>query len=168
MKPTFLLLVALAITPPLMAVEKSKKAAHHPKKNTEMKAEADAIDFKVTGAGGTVKSYHLEVPQTAGKTQNLGFKLSEQAAALAAVNWASTFYGATALSANTVEWKTTHQNGQPLPFPYYLVNMTGKVGDSSQPLYAVVLENGELVRPVEISSMAEAPEKHKGKSKKKA
>jgi hypothetical protein len=156
MKPTFLLLVALAITPPLMAVEKSKKAAHHPKKNTEMKAD------------GTIKSYHLEVPQTAGKTQDLGFKLSEQAAALAAVNWASTFYGATALSANTVEWKTTHQNGQPLPFPYYLVNMTGKVGDSSQPLYAVVLENGELVRPIETTSMAEAPEKHKGKSKKKA
>ena len=69
MKPTFLLLVALAITPPLMAVEKSKKAAHHPKKNTEMKAEADAIDFKVTGAGGAVKSYHLEVPQTAGKNR---------------------------------------------------------------------------------------------------
>jgi hypothetical protein len=46
--------------------------------------------------------------------------------------------------------------------------MTGKVGDSSQPLYAVVLENGELVRPIETTSMAEAPEKHKAKSKKKA
>jgi hypothetical protein len=149
MKPTFLLLVALAITPTLMATEKGKKPS---KKPTEYKAESDAIDFKV----GT-KSYHLEVPQTAGKAQDLGFKLSEQAAALAALNWASGFYGATGLTANTVEWRTSHKNGQPLPFPYYLVNLTGKVGDAVQPLYAVVLENGEIVRPVETTSMATTP-----------
>src|SRR5271166_6519997 len=157
MKPTFLLLIALAITPPLMAADKGKKASHSHKKTTEVKAESDAIDFNVTGAGGSVKSYHLEVPQTAGKAQDLGFKLSEQAAALAALNWASGFYGATGLTANTVEWKTTHKNGQPLPFPYYLVNLTGKVGDTAQPLYAVVLENGEIVRPVETTSMATTP-----------
>jgi hypothetical protein len=168
MKPTFLLLVALAITPPLMAVEKGKKASHHAKKSTEVTAEADAIDFKVSGSGGAVKSYHLEVPQSAGTAQDLGFKLSEQAAALAAINWASSFYGATGLSANSVEWKTTHKNGEPLPFPYYLVNLTGKVGDASQPLYAVVLENGELVRPVETTSMAETPEKPKKPKKSKA
>ena len=163
MKPTFLLLVALAITPPLMAVEKGKKA---PKKTTEVKAESDAIDFKVTGAGGSVKSYHLEVPQTAGKSQDLPFKVSEQAAALAAVNWASGFYGASGLAANTVEWKTKHKNGGSLPFPYYLVNMTGKVGDTSQPLYAVVLENGELVRPFETTSTEpEKPKYHSKKSK---
>jgi hypothetical protein len=161
MKPTFLLLVALAITPTLMAAEKYKNA---PKKHTEYKAESDAIDFKVT-SGGSTKSYHLEVPQTAGKPQDLGFKLSEQAAALAALNWASGFYGATGLTANTVEWKTTHKNGQPLPFPYYLVNLTGKVGDTAQPLYAVVLENGEIVRPVETTSMATAPAAPKKKSK---
>lgn len=162
MKPTFLLLIALAIAPPLMA----KKATHAPKKNAEMKAESDAIDFKVAGSGGVVKNYHLEVPQTAGKAQDLPFKVSEQAAALAAINWASGFYGATALSANSVEWKTTHRNGQPLPFPYYLVNLTGKVGDSTQPLYAVVLVNGELVRPVETTSTVSAPAKPKTHSKK--
>jgi hypothetical protein len=166
MKPTFLLLVALAMTPPLMAAENGKKAHHSAKKNTEMKAESDAIDFKVTGPGGTVKSYRLEVPDTAGQPQKLDFKISQQAAALAAINWASGFYGATNLSANTVEWRTTHKNGQPLPFPYYLVNLTGKVGDTSQPLYAVVLENGELVRPVETSSTAAMPEKPKSHSKK--
>jgi hypothetical protein len=165
MKPTFLLLIALAITPPLMAVEKGKKATHSAKKSTEVKAESDAINFKVTGTGGSVKTYHLEVPQTAGQPQNLPFKVSEQAAALAAINWASTFYGASGLTANTVEWKTTHKNGQPLPFPYYLVNMTGKVGDGDEPLYAVVLENGELVRPTETTSMM-APEKPAAKSKK--
>jgi hypothetical protein len=166
MKPTFLLLIALAITPPLIAAEKGKQAGHSHKKTTEMKAESDAIDFNVTGAGGSVKSYHLEVPQTAGTSQDLGFKLSEQAAALAAINWASGFYGATSLAANTVEWKTTHKNGTPLPFPYYLVNLTGKVGDATQPLYAVVLENGELVRPVETTSTATVPEKPKSHSKK--
>jgi hypothetical protein len=158
MKTTFLLLVALALTPPLMAADKGKKA----KKHTEYTAEADAINFTVTGPGGA-KNYHLEVPQTAGKPQDLGFKVSEQAAALAAVNWAVGFYGASNISANSVEWKTTSKNGAPLPFPYYLVNMTGKVGDASQPLYAVVLENAEIVRPVE---MAAAPPKPAPKSKK--
>jgi hypothetical protein len=166
MKPTFLLLIALAITPPLMAVEKGKKATHSAKKTTEEKAESDAINFKVTGTGGSVKSYHLEVPQTAGQPQDLPFKVSEQAAALAAINWASGFYGASGLTANTVEWKTTHKNGQPLPFPYYLVNLTGKVGDADQPLYAVVLENGELVRPTETTSMETTPEKPAAKPKK--
>ncbi|MBV8378945.1 MAG: hypothetical protein JO279_18285 [Verrucomicrobia bacterium] len=163
MKTTFLLLVALAITSPLMAAE--KKAGHHQKKTAELTTESDAINFKVTGPGGAVKSYRLEVPDTPGKAQDLGFKVSEQVAALAAINWASSFYGATNLTANSVEWKTTHKNGQPLPFPYYLVNLTGKVGDTSQPLYAVVLVNGELVRPIETTSMAETPEKPK-KSKK--
>ncbi|HEV3063961.1 MAG TPA: hypothetical protein VNY04_04465 [Chthoniobacterales bacterium] len=163
MKTTFLLLVALALTPPLMAADHGKKASKSSKKHTEYQAESDAINFSVTGSGGVVKSYRLEVPDTAGKPQDLGFKVSEQAAALAAVNWAVDFYGASNVAANTVEWKTTHKNGQPLPFPYYLVNMTGKVGDASQPLYAVVLENAELVRPVETAS---APPMHTPKSKK--
>jgi hypothetical protein len=163
MKTTFLLLVALALTPPLMAADHGKKASKPPKKHTEYQAESDAINFSVTGSGGVVKNYRLEVPDTAGKTQDLGFKVSEQAAALAAVNWAVDFYGASNVAANTVEWKTTHKNGQPLPFPYYLINMTGKVGDASQPLYAVVLENAELVRPVETAS---APPMHTPKSKK--
>jgi hypothetical protein len=163
MKTTFLLLVALALTPPLMAADHGKNASKPPKKHTEYQAESDAINFSVTGSGGVVKNYHLEVPDTAGKTQDLGFKVSEQAAALAAVNWAIDFYGASNVAANTVEWKTTHKNGQPLPYPYYLINMTGKVGDASQPLYAVVLENAELVRPVETAS---APPMHTPKSKK--
>jgi len=163
MKATFLLLVALALTPPLMAADHGKKASKSSKKHTEYQAESDAINFSVSGSGGVVKNYHLEVPDTAGKPQDLGFKVSEQAAALAAVNWAIDFYGASNVAANTVEWKTTHRNGQPLPYPYYLVNMTGKVGDTSQPLYAVVLENAELVRPVETAS---APPMHTPKSKK--
>ncbi len=63
-----------------------------------------------------MKNYHLEVPQTAGKAQDLGFKVSEQAAALAAVNWAAGFYGASNISANSVEWKTTSKSGAPFRF----------------------------------------------------
>jgi len=166
MKTTFLLLVALALTPPLMAADKGKKASKPSKKHTEYQAESDAINFSVTGSGGVVKNYRLEVPDTAGKPQNLPFKVSEQAAALAAVNWAISFYGASNVAANSVEWKTAHRNGTPLPYPYYLVNMTGKVGDASQPLYAVVLENAELVRPVELASAPPKPEKTTMKSKK--
>ncbi|MBV8176348.1 MAG: hypothetical protein JO151_17545 [Verrucomicrobia bacterium] len=153
MKTTFLLLIALAVTPPLIAVEKGKKAGGAHKQTKWVKAESDAINFNVTGPGGVVKTYQLEVPDTAGKPQELSFKISEQAAALAALNWAVNFYGATDVTANSVDWRTTHKNGQPLPFPYYVVNLTGKVGGTSQPLYAVVLENGELVRPVEMTSM---------------
>jgi len=167
MKITFLLLVALALTPPLLAVEKGKKASRSPKKNTEVKAEADAINYSVTG-GGTVKNYRLEIPDTAGKPQELPFKVSEQAAALAAVHWAIGFYGASNVAANTVEWKTTHKNGTPLPYPYYLVNMTGSVGGTSQPLYAAVLQNGELVRPVETTSAPAPPAKHAKSKKSKA
>jgi len=163
MKTTFLLLVALALSPPLMAIEKGKKTA--PKKTTWVKAESDAINFSVTDAGGSVKTYHLEVPDTAGKPQNLPFKVSEQAAALAAAHWATGFYGASSVTAYTVDWKTAHKNGTPLPYPYYLINMTGKVGDTTQPLYAAVLENGELVRPVETTSMPTTKLKPAAKSK---
>jgi hypothetical protein len=166
MKTTLLLLVALALTPPLMASDQAKKAGKSSKKHTEYTAESDAINFTVAGAGGAVKNYHLEVPATAGKAQDLGFKVSEQAAALAAVNWAVGFYGASGVSANSVEWKTTSKSGAPLPFPYYLVNMTGKVGDAVQPLYAAVLENAELVRPVEVASAPPKSEKPAPKSKK--
>jgi hypothetical protein len=166
MKTTFLLLVALALTPALMAADHGKKYSKSSKKPAEYPAESDAINFSVTGAGGVVKNYRLEVPDTAGKPQDLGFKVSEQAAALAAVNWAIGFYGASNVSANSVEWKTTHKNGAPLPFPYYLVNMTGQVGAGAQPLYAVVLENAELVRPVETGSALMKPEKPRAKKSK--
>ena len=108
-----------------------------------MKAEADAINFSVKDANKSTKNYRLEVPATAGKQEDLPFKVSDTVAALAALNWASGFYNATNLAANSVEHKVSS-----VQFPYYLVNMTGTVGGLAQPLYAVVLENGELVRPV--------------------
>ena len=149
MKPTFLVFVALALTPLIVTAKSHTSQAKGKKPATTMKAEADAINFSVKDATGITKNYRLEVPATAGKSENLPFKMSEQVAALAALNWATGFYNATNVAANSVQYKTSS-----VQFPYYLVNMTGTVGGSSQALYAVVLENGELVRPVEVSTTA--------------
>ena len=153
MKPTFLLIAALALTSPFMATAKSHKSESKAKKPAPMmKAEADAINFSVKDANGSARNYHLEVPATGGKPEDLNFKMSNAVAALAALYWAPGFYGATNVAVNSVEHKTSS-----IQFPYYLVNMTGTVGGSAQPLYAVVLENGELVRPVEVSTSAASP-----------
>jgi hypothetical protein len=147
MKPTFLVFVALALTP-LIATAKSHKSQSKEKKpTTMMKAEADAVNFSVRDATGITKNYHLEVPATPGKQQDLPFKVSDTIAALAALHWGTGFYNASNMAVNSVEHKMSS-----VQFPYYLVNMTGTVGGSAQPLYAVVLENGELVRPVEVST----------------
>ena len=61
---------------------------------------------------------------------------------LAALGWAPAFYGSTNTAATSVDFLST-------PTPYYLVHLTGKVGDSTQPLYAAVLDDGRIVRPTE-------------------
>src|SRR5215471_21255063 len=151
MKPTFLVFAALALTP-LIATAKSQKSQSTGKKPATMKAEADAVNFSVKDATGVTKNYHLEVPATAGKSQDLPFKVSDTVAALAALHWGAGFYNATNMAVNSVDHKVSS-----VQFPYYLVNMTGTVGGSAQPLYAVVLENGELVRPIEVSTTAASP-----------
>jgi len=163
MKPTFVVLVALAVTSPLIATAKSHKSESKAKKPSTMKAEADAVNFSVKDSSGFTKNYRLEVPATAGKPQDLTFKMSDTVAALAALYWAPGFYNATNVAVYSVEHKTSS-----LQFPYYLVNMTGTVGGvAAQPLYAVALENGELVRPVEVSTTT-APPTTKPKAPKKS
>ncbi|HKB92135.1 MAG TPA: hypothetical protein VKC60_16580 [Opitutaceae bacterium] len=152
MKPTFLLIAALALTSPLATAKSHKSESKAKKPAPMMKAEADAINFSVKDANGSTRNYHLEVPATAGKPQDLNIKMSNAVAALAALYWAPRFYSATNVAVNSVEHKTSS-----IQFPYYLVNMTGTVGGSAQPLYALVLENGELVRPVEVSTSAASP-----------
>ena len=142
MKPTFLVFVALALTPLIVTAKSHTSQAKGKKPATTMKAEADAINFSVKDATG-IKNYRLEVPATAGKPQDLPYKVSEMVAALAALHWGAGFYNATNMAVNSVDHKVSS-----VQFPYYLVNMTGTVGGAPQPLYAVVLENGELVRPV--------------------
>jgi hypothetical protein len=155
MKPTFLLLVALAITPPLMAATK-----HHAKK--ESAPTAGPTNFSVKGADGSVKNYSIEIPAavpppaagtTAGPT-----KISQQAAVLAALGWAPAFYGSSNTTATSVDFVTE-------PTSYYLVHLTGKIGDSTQPLYAAVLDDGRIVRPTaELAPMKETKPAHKSKA----
>jgi len=157
MKPTFLLLVALAITPPLMAATK-----HHAPAKKESAPTAGPTNFSVKGADGSVKNYSIEIPAavpppaastTAGPT-----KISQQAAVLAALGWAPAFYGSSNTTAISVDFVTE-------PTSYYLVHLTGKIGDSTQPLYAAVLDDGRIVRPTaEIAPMKETKPAHKSKA----
>jgi len=160
MKTTFLLLVALALTPPLMAAQKAPKSHKPPKKTSAAMPERGSTNFSVKGADGSVKNYSIQIPSplppVAGTSAG---KISQQAAVLAALAWAPGFYGSSSTTAYSVDFVTT-------PTSYYLVHLGGKIGDSTQPLYAAVLEDGRIVRPVETSSAPMKPEKPTAKSKK--
>jgi hypothetical protein len=143
MKPTFFLLVALAISQPLFAAEKHHKA--HPKKISEAAAlETGPKNFSVKSADGSVKNYTLQIPATVppAKPGESETKVSQQAATLAALAWAPTFYGSKANAVDAANLETS-------PTSYYLVHLTGEIGGSRQPFYAAVLSNGQLVRPTE-------------------
>jgi hypothetical protein len=158
MKPTFLLLVAIAITPPLMAAQKAPK--HRAPEKNQPASMGAPTNFSVKGADGSVKNYSLEIPATPpppAAPSKTG-KISQQAAVLAAVGWAPGFYGSTNTTANSVDFLSE-------PTPYYLVHLTGKVGDSTQPLYAAVLDDGRIVRPtVTAGPMKEMKPAHKSKA----
>jgi hypothetical protein len=152
MKPTFLILVALAITPPLMAATK-----HHATAKKEAAPMAAPTNFSVKGADGSVKNYSLEIPAAPPAVAGASDKISQQAAVLAALGWAPGFYGSTNTTAISVDFLSD-------PTAYYLVHLTGKVGDSTQPLYAAVLSDGRIVRP----SATTAPMKEMRPARKKA
>jgi hypothetical protein len=161
MKPTYLLLVALAITPPLMAAQRPHKKAAKPQ--NEATSQTAPTTFSVTGADGSVKNYSIDVPAAPPPpaTPSTG-NISQTEAVLAALGWAPGFYGATGTAASSVDQV-------PTPSPYYLVHLTGKVGDSVQPLYAAVLYDGRIVRPtVTEAPMKEVRPAGKSKSKKKS
>jgi len=48
------------------------------------------------------------------------------------------------------------------PLPYYLVRMTGQVGNSRQTLYAAVLEDGRIIQPTPISAPPQTAHAKKG------
>jgi hypothetical protein len=65
-------------------------------------------------------------------------------AGVAALVWAKQFYGAHDIYMRSVELKQTG------PVPYYLATFDGKLADVRQVLFAVILESGTVVEPVEI------------------
>jgi hypothetical protein len=99
-------------------------------------------------------------------------KLSAQGAGIVAVGWAgglSTrakggptnsitniggntpggFYNASNVRVDSVQ----HQDD---PVPYYLVRLTGQVGETRQTLYAAVLDDGRIIRPTPVSGASPA------------
>jgi hypothetical protein len=146
-------------------------------------SSAEAIVFTVRTASGPV-TYSLEVapgtpvgtaikpdPQVA---YSANFPMTAGSAEVAAVGWAGGledkdkfdnypnsltilggkvpggFYDATYVRPTSVQ----RING---PVPYYLVQMRGNVAGSAQTLYAAVLDDGNLVRPVPVSRYAYHP-----------
>jgi hypothetical protein len=104
-------------------------------------------------------------------------KLSAQGAGIVAVGWAgglSTrakggppnsmsniggnapggFYNASNVRIVSVQL----QNG---PVPYYLVRLTGQIGETRQTLYAAVLEDGRVIRPTLVSGASQATRSHR-------
>jgi hypothetical protein len=42
------------------------------------------------------------------------------------------------------------------PVPFYLVRLTGQIGETRQTLYAAVLEDGRIIRPTPVSGTSQA------------
>jgi hypothetical protein len=145
---------------------------------------AEAIVYTVRTASGPV-TYSLEVPPGTPVGEKIkpdmqvgysaNFPMTAGSAEVAAVGWAGGlqdkdksdnypnsltilggkvpggFYNATYVRPTSVQ----RISG---PVPYYLVQMQGNVAGSPQTFYAAVLDDGNLVRPVPVSSMAYHPE----------
>ena len=82
--------------------------------------------------------YHFDIPASQSGTEK---PVSQQQATLAALQWAKGFYNATTLKLNSIQY-------EPGPNPHNLAQLTGDVGGASQTLYAAVLPDGKIVRPV--------------------
>ena len=139
----------------------------------------DGLLFSVRQPNGADQYYQLLVPPdlqpaapvdrhtwvTPGAATN---KISAKNATIAAVAWAGGlskrekggppnslvdvggspaggFYNASYVRPDSVELR----NG---PIPYYLVRMTGVIGNTRQTLYAAVLEDGRIIQPTPIST----------------
>jgi hypothetical protein len=94
--------------------------------------------FHVRSQGGADQVYHFEIPPSQSST---GQPISQQQAMLAALYWAKGFYNATNLKVDSIRYENE-------PNPHYLAQLTGDTGGSSQTLYAAVLPDGKIVRPV--------------------
>ena len=152
-------------------------------------SSAEAIEYSVRTDSGLV-TYSLEVPPgtpvgdkinpQVGYSAN--FPMTTGSAEVAAVRWAAGlkdkdksdnypnsltilggkipggFYNATFTKPTSVQ----RING---PVPYYLVQMRGNVAGSAQTFYAAVLDDGNIVPPVQVSPPAYAPVHRSGEAR---
>jgi hypothetical protein len=129
-----------------------------------MAATTNGITFNVRQENGVDQHYRLEVPPNVPPAKPDTPKISQNAAAVAAVGWAggletssgltnlgggkpAGFYNATYVKVDSVQYQTS-------PIPHYLVQMNGKIGQSRQTLYAAVLDDGRIINPTAISGPA--------------
>src|SRR6202047_4557062 len=126
-----------------------------------MAATTNGVTFNVRQENGVDQYYRLEVPPHLPPAKPDAGKISQNQATIIAVGWAAGlentggltnlgaskpggFYNATYVKVDSVQYQTS-------PVPYYLVQMTGKIGQTGQTFYAAVLEDGRIVRPTAIS-----------------
>ena len=126
-----------------------------------MAATTNGVTFNVRQENGVDQYYRLEVPPDLPSAKPDTGKISQNEVAIIAVGWAGGlettggltnlgaskaggFYNASYIKVDSVQYQTS-------PIPYYLVQMNGKIGQTRQTLYAAVLEDGRIVRPMAIS-----------------
>jgi hypothetical protein len=147
-----------------------------------MAATPNGIAYKVRQPDGADQYYQIVVPASVDPapfnprtwtTPSMATKkFSAQAVGIAAVAWAGGlsksaktgptnspvdvggpkpggFYDASSVRIDSVQFQND-------PMPYYIVRMTGQVGASRQVLYAAVLEDGRIIRPIPVSGPSRA------------
>ena len=140
----------------------------------------NGIVYKVRLENGATQWYQIVVPSSIPPanvvkwaTPSLSHsKLSAQGAGIVAVGWAGGlskrakggptnglsniggtepggFYNASNVRVDAVDLQSN-------PAPYYLVRLTGQIGETRQTLYAAVLEDGRIIRPTPVIGASEA------------
>jgi hypothetical protein len=136
--------------------------------------------YKVRLENGKSQWYQIVVPSSIPPANAVKWatpslshsKLSAQGAGIVAVGWASGlskggkggptngmsniggntpggFYNASSVRVDAVDLQND-------PVHYYLVRLTGQIGETRQTLYAAVLEDGRIIRPMPVSGASEA------------
>ena len=109
-------------------------------------ADEPVLKFTLAKADGTSAIYEFYLPND-GTDQGVSLSRDEAIqrqhnAGVAALTWAKQFYGAHEIYMRSVEL----QEG---PVPYYLAKFDGELGGVRQVFFAIVLNSGSVLEPVE-------------------
>ncbi|HYY31335.1 MAG TPA: hypothetical protein VE860_25565 [Chthoniobacterales bacterium] len=114
-----------------------------------LKAAEPVVTFTITKADGVQATYEILVPD---EETDQGVMLAGESAAarqqnagVAALAWAKQFYGAHDVYLRSVQRK---ESG---PVPYYLATFDGEIAGARQVFFAVVLESGAIVQPIQLA-----------------
>lgn len=112
-------------------------------------AAEPVLKFTIMKADGTPATYEFLIP-TEGTNQGVtasgdNAAAQQQNAGVAAMAWAKQFYGAHEVYLRSVELKEAG------PVPYYLATFDGELAGARQVFFAVVLQSGAVVQPMELA-----------------